>query len=218
MSSPFYGMALLLFHGAGGYCCPPFWLGFCKYDFNRRGSPISRDSKDLMINEQIRLRELRLIDEDGQQLGIMSSREALQKAREKNLDLVNIAPTARPPVCRLMDYGRYKYEQSKHEREARKKQKVITIKEVQISQTIEERDLQIKARKADQMLKEGNKVKVVMRFRGRQIVHADLGKKVFEQFVACIENGIIEREAKIEGRNMIMIMAAKENKAENKED
>ncbi len=158
---------------------------------------------------------MRLVDENGQQLGIMGSREALQIARERNLDLVNIAPTARPPVCKIMDYGRHKYEQSKHEREARKKQKVITIKEVQLSQTIEERDLLIKAKNADRMLKAGSKIKVVMRFRGRQIVHADLGKKVFEQFVEAVESGTVEREAKIEGRNMIMIMAPKTDKAEN---
>lgn len=156
-----------------------------------------------------------MVDENGQQLGIMSSREALQIARERNLDLVNIAPTAKPPVCKIMDYGRHKYEQSKHEREARKKQKVITIKEVQLSQTIEERDLLIKARNADRMLKGGNKIKVVMRFRGRQIVHADLGEKVFDRFVEAVENGVVEREAKIEGRNMIMIMAPKPDKGEN---
>lgn len=180
-----------------------------------RGLSISRENRDPQVNEQIRLREVRLVDENGQQLGIVSSREALQIARERNLDLVNIAPTARPPVCKIMDYGRHKYEQSKHEREARKKQKVITIKEVQLSQTIEERDLLIKAKNAGRMLKDGNKIKVVMRFRGRQIVHADLGKKVFEQFVAVVENGTVEREARIEGRNMIMIMAPKTDKAEN---
>lgn len=176
---------------------------------------ISRENRDPQVNEQIRLREVRLVDENGQQLGIVSSREALQIARERNLDLVNIAPTARPPVCKIMDYGRHKYEQSKHEREARKKQKVIIIKEVQLSQTIEERDLLIKAKNADRMLKDGNKIKVVMRFRGRQIVHADLGKKVFQNFVEAVDNGIVEREARIEGRNMIMIMAPKADKSEN---
>lgn len=180
-----------------------------------RGLSISRDHRDPQVNEQIRLREVRLVDENGQQLGITTSREALQLARERNLDLVNIAPTARPPVCKIMDYGRHKYEQSKHEREARKKQKVITIKEVQLSQTIEERDLLIKAKNADRMLKAGNKIKVVMRFRGRQIVHADLGKKVFQHFVESVENGSVEREAKIEGRNMIMIMVPASDKAEN---
>ncbi len=164
------------------------------------------------------MREVRLIDENSQQLGIVSSRDALQKARERGLDLVCIAPTARPAVCKIMDYGRYKYEQSKHDREARKKQKVITIKEIQVSQTIEQRDLEIKVKNADRLLSEGNKIKVVMRFRGRQIVHADLGKKVFDQFVQAIVNGVIEREAKIEGRNMIMIMAPKPEKVETKED
>ncbi len=164
-----------------------------------RGLSISRENRDPQVNEQIRLREVRLVDENGTQLGIMSSREALQK----------------PPVCKIMDYGRYKYQRSKHEREARKKQKVITIKEVQLSQTIEERDLLIKARNADRMLKNGNKIRVVMRFRGRQIVHADLGKKVFDRFVEAVENGVVEKEAQIEGRNMIMIMAPKPEKGAN---
>ncbi|NLW16849.1 MAG: translation initiation factor IF-3 [Firmicutes bacterium] len=180
-----------------------------------RGLSISRENRDPQVNEQIRLREVRLVDENGTQLGIMSSREALQIARERNLDLVIIAPNAKPPVCKIMDYGRYKYQRSKHEREARKKQKVITIKEVQLSQTIEERDLLIKARNADRMLKNGNKIRVVMRFRGRQIVHADLGNKVFDRFVEAVENGVVEKEAQIEGRNMIMIMAPKPEKGAN---
>ncbi len=192
------------------------WLLAFNISIKWRGLSISRENRDPQVNEQIRLREVRLIDENGQQIGIMSSREALQIARERNLDLVNIAPNAKPPVCKIMDYGRHKYEQSKHEREARKKQKVITIKEVQLSQTIEERDLLIKARNADRMLKAGNKIKVVMRFRGRQIVHADLGKKVFDRFVEAVENGVVEREAKIEGRNMIMIMTPKPDKGETK--
>lgn len=161
------------------------------------------------------MREVRLVDEEAQQLGITSSRDALQKARERGLDLVCISPTAKPPVCKIMDFGKYKYEQSKHDHEARKKQKVITIKEIQVSQTIEAHDLEIKVKNADRLLSEGNKIKVVMRFRGRQIVHADLGKKVFDQFVQAIENGIIEREAKIEGRNMLMILTPKAEKAEN---
>jgi translation initiation factor IF-3 len=147
----------------------------------------------------------------------MSSREALQRARERGLDLVNIAPTARPPVCRMMDYGKYKYEQSKQEREARKKQKVITIKEIQLSQTIEEHDMLVKARNAERLLKEGNKIKVVMRFRGRQIVHAELGRKVFDRFVELVESGVVERAAQIEGRNMIMIMAPKPDAAPKSE-
>lgn len=204
---------------AGGFCCPLFsFLSQSTVTFQNSewgGSVISKDQRDLLVNEQIRLREVRLIDENAQQLGIVTSRDALQKARERGLDLVCIAPTARPPVCKIMDYGKYKYEQSKHDREARKKQKVITIKEIQVSQTIEEHDLAIKVKNADRLLSEGNKIKVVMRFRGRQIVHADLGKKVFDQFVQAIENGAIEREAKIEGRNMIMIMAPKADKAEN---
>lgn len=160
------------------------------------------------------MREVRLVNENSEQVGIMSSRDALQRARERGLDLVCIAPTARPPVCKIMDYGKFKYEQSKHEREARKKQKVVTIKEIQVSQTIEQHDLAIKARNADRLLEEGNKIKVVMRFRGRQIVHADLGRKVFDQFVQAIQHGTVEREARIEGRQMIMIMAPKVEKAE----
>lgn len=180
-----------------------------------RGLFIRRNTREPQSNEQIRLREVRLVDEDGQQLGLMSSREALQLARERNLDLVNIAPNARPPVCKIMDYGRHKYEQSKQEREMRRRQRTITIKEVQLSQTIEERDLLIKARNAERMLRGGNKIKVVMRFRGRQIVHADLGKQVFKQFLEAVENGVVEREARIEGRNMIMILAPKTDKTDD---
>ncbi len=164
------------------------------------------------------MREVRLVSENSEQVGIMSSRDALQRARERGLDLVCIAPHARPPVCKIMDYGKFKYEQSKHEREARKKQKVITIKEIQVSQTIEQHDLAIKVRNADRLLEEGNKIKVVMRFRGRQIVHADLGRKVFDQFVRAIQHGTVEREARIEGRHMIMIMAPKVEKAKEENE
>lgn len=189
---------------------------FCWRKFKSKwgGLLISRDQRDLLVNEKIRMREVRLVNENSEQVGIMSSRDALQRARERGLDLVCIAPTARPPVCKIMDYGKFKYEQSKHEREARKKQKVVTIKEIQVSQTIEQHDLAIKARNADRLLEEGNKIKVVMRFRGRQIVHADLGRKVFDQFVQAIQHGTVEREARIEGRQMIMIMAPKVEKAE----
>ena len=127
---------------------------------------------DMMINEEIRDKEIRLIGQDGEQLGIMPTKQALEMAEEKELDLVKIAPTAKPPVCKLMDYGKYRFEQSKREREIRKNQKVIVIKEVQLSATIEEHDIDVKFKATEKFLKDGNKVKVSIRFRGRQIAHS----------------------------------------------
>ena len=130
---------------------------------------------DLMINEEIRDREVRLIDENGEQLGVMATHAALELAEEKQLDLVKIAPQAKPPVCKIMDYGKYRFEQSKREREIRKNQKVIVIKEVQLSATIEEHDIDVKFKATEKFLKDGNKVKVSIRFRGRQIAHSEIG-------------------------------------------
>lgn len=164
-------------------------------------------SKDLRINEEIRAREVRLVGEEGEQLGILSGRDALQIAHEKSLDLVEIAPTAKPPVCKLMDYGKFKYEQSKKDKEARKKHKVTEIKEVKLRPNIEDHDFETKARNAQRFLNDGDKVKVTIMFRGREITHPDLGKKLclrLAEFVKVEAN--IEREPKLEGRNMIMIL------------
>ncbi len=167
-------------------------------------------SKDMLVNENIRAREVRLIGPKGDQLGIRSLRDALQLARESNLDLVNVAPNARPPVCRVMDYGKYRYEQSKREKEARKKQKVISLKEVRLSSTIEEHDFQTKLRNAKKFIKAGDKVKCSIRFRGREITHQDIGREILGRIAEELKDEAeVERRPKLEGRSMIMILVPK---------
>ena len=164
-----------------------------------------------MINEEIRDREVRLIDDAGAQMGVVALDVAMRMAEEKELDLVKIAPTANPPVCKIMDYGKYRFELSKRDKEAKKNQKVINIKEVRLSATIEEHDMNVKAKAAQKFLKDGDKVKVSIRFRGRQISHSEIGRAVMNTFFTMVqENATIERSAKVEGRNMIMILAPKE--------
>jgi translation initiation factor IF-3 len=164
----------------------------------------------LRINEEIRAKEIRVVSMTGEQLGIMLVRDALRIAQEKELDLVEVAPNAKPPVCRIMDYGKYRYEQSKREREARKKQKIIEIKEIRMTPKIESHDFQVKVKAAQKFLSDGDKVKAIIRFRGREIVHADLGKELLMQLFASVrEHAVLEREPKIEGKNMIMIIAGK---------
>ncbi len=161
-----------------------------------------------MINEEIRDREVRVVDQNGEQLGVMSSRDALALAEERQLDLVKIAPQARPPVCKLMDYGKYRFEQSKKEREFRKNQKVITVKEVRLSATIEDHDIDVKFKNAVKFLKDGNKVKVTIRFRGRQITHSEIGRQVMVEFADRIkEYGTVDKAPQIEGRNMSMFIS-----------
>jgi len=170
-------------------------------------------SKDLRVNEAIRSREVRLIDEAGEQLGILPIREALRIAQERGVDLVEVAPSARPPVCRLMDFGKFKYEQSKKEREARKKQKIVDVKEVKMRPSIEEHDFEVKVKSAERFLKEGDKVKCTIMFRGREIAHSDLGRKLLERFAARLQDiASIERTPRVEGRNMIMILTPKPTK------
>ncbi|HHY92731.1 MAG TPA: translation initiation factor IF-3 [Firmicutes bacterium] len=165
-------------------------------------------TKDLQVNEQIRVREVRLVDEAGQQLGIMLTREALRLAQEKGLDLVKVAPDAKPPVCRIMDFGRYKYEQSKREKEARKKQKVITIKEIRIRPNIDDHDYEVKLRNMQRFLTDGDKVKVTVRFRGRQMTHTEAGHELLAKMAEQLKDlGIVEREPRLEGNQMIMILA-----------
>mgnify|MGYP000963590049 FL=1 len=154
---------------------------------------------------------MRIIDSNGDQLGIMSSRQALELAAERQLDLVKIAPQAKPPVCRIMDYGKFKFEQSKKEKEARKNQKIINIKEIRFSPTIEDHDLNVKARNAQKFLQEGDKVKVTIRFRGREVDHVSFGEKALERFYDIVKDYcVVEKPAKLEGRNMIMILAPKQ--------
>ncbi|WP_442601669.1 translation initiation factor IF-3 [Paenibacillus sp. KN14-4R] len=163
-----------------------------------------------MVNDEIRVKEVRLIGSDGEQLGIKLTREALQMAIDANLDLVNVAPTAKPPVCRIMDYGKFRYEQQKKEKEARKNQKVVDIKEIRLSATIDEHDFQTKLRNAVKFLKDGDKVKASVRFRGREIAHAQIGKKVLDRLATeTAEISSIERAPKLEGRSMIMILTPK---------
>jgi len=164
----------------------------------------------LRVNEEIRAKEVRVVSPEGEQLGIMSVRDALRIAQEKELDLVEVAPNAKPPVCRIMDYGKYRYEQSKREREARKKQKVIEIKEIRMTPKIESHDFQVKVKAAQKFLKDGDKVKAIIRFRGREIVHAELGKSLLMQLYESVkDHALLEREPKIEGKNMIMILSGK---------
>ena len=163
-----------------------------------------------MINEQIRDKEVRLIGEDGEQLGIMSAKEAYRMAQEAELDLVKIAPTAKPPVCKIIDYGKYRYELSRKEKEAKKKQKVTVIKEIRCSLTIEENDIAIKAKNARKFLLDGDKVKVTVRFKGREATLGHLGLKILENFVSKLEDVcVVEKAAKQEGRNMTMVLAPK---------
>ncbi|MCR4399749.1 MAG: translation initiation factor IF-3 [Syntrophomonadaceae bacterium] len=164
-------------------------------------------SKDWRINEEIRVREVRLIDENGEQVGIVPTREALQMSIEKNLDLVEIAPGAKPPVCRLMDYGKFRYEQSKRDKEARKKQRVITVKEVKMRPNIEQHDFLVKAKNAERFLLDGDKVKVTIMFRGREISHPQLGHKLCVRLAEQLASiATVEREPKLEGRNMTMVL------------
>ncbi|HOS18315.1 MAG TPA: translation initiation factor IF-3 [Clostridia bacterium] len=163
-----------------------------------------------MINEEIRDREVRLIDDKGNQQGIVSLEVAMRMAEEADLDLVKIAPQAAPPVCKIMDYGKYRFEQTKREKEQRKNQKVIEIKEIRLSATIDQHDMEVKAKACAKFLKNGDKVKVSIRFRGRQIRHGDIGLEVMNAFFEMVkENALIERPAKQEGRNMTMVLTPK---------
>ena len=163
-----------------------------------------------MINEQIRDREVRLIGENGEQLGIMSSRDAYKHAQEAGLDLVKIAPGAKPPVCKIIDYGKYKYEQTRKEKEAKKKQKVFQIKEVKLRPNIEDHDFFVKLKNAQRFLGDGNKVKVTIMFRGREMTHPELGQDVLDRFAKELGDTVVrEKPPKLEGRNMTMIVAPK---------
>ncbi|MCM8711977.1 translation initiation factor IF-3 [Clostridium sp. SYSU_GA19001] len=167
-------------------------------------------SKDFLLNEEIREKEVRVIDTDNNQLGILPTKEALKIAEEKELDLVLISPTANPPVCKIMNYGKFLYEQAKKEKEARKNQKVINIKEIRFSPAIEEHDISIKANNARKFLLDGDKVKVTVRFRGREAEYSHIGLDILKSFSDRLEDVcVIEKPAKLEGKNMIMILAPK---------
>lgn len=164
-----------------------------------------------MVNEEIHDKEVRLIDSDGSQLGIVSGKEAQKIAYSKNLDLVKIAPNANPPVCKVMDYGKYRFELAKKEKEAKKNQKVVNIKEVRLSPSIDEHDFQTKAGHAIKFLKGGDKVKVTVRFRGREVHHSALGAEVLTRFAETLtEVGSVDKMPKLEGRNMTMFVVPKQ--------
>lgn len=167
-------------------------------------------NKELTINEEIREKEVRVVDSDGSQLGLMSSKDALAKAFEKDLDLVLIAPNATPPVCKIMDYGKYCFEQAKREKEARKNQKVVDIKEIRLGLSIDTHDFETKGNHAKKFLQSGDKVKVSIRFRGRELGHPEIGTEIMQRFADyCSEVAVVEKPAKMEGRNMFMFLAPK---------
>lgn len=173
-------------------------------------SSIDRERRGPRVNRQIRISPVRVIGPDGAQLGVLPVDEALGMAQEKGLDLVEVAPMARPPVVKIMDYGKYKFEEAKAARAARKKQHVIHLKEVKYRPGIDDHDFEFKTRHAREFLQEGNKVKVTMMYRGRQLAHVDLGKAVLDRVAAAVADiGKIEMEAKLEGRNMTMVLAPK---------
>lgn len=163
-----------------------------------------------MINEQIRDKEIRLIGEEGEQLGIVAVKDALLLAKEANLDLVKIAPTAKPPVCKIIDYGKYRYELARKEKEAKKKQKITDVKEIRLSPNIDDNDLLTKANQARKFILNGDKVKVALRFRGREMAHMASGKQIIDDFFMKLEDiAIVEKPAKLEGRSMIMFLTEK---------
>lgn len=163
-----------------------------------------------MINEQIRDKEVRVIGADGEMIGIMSSREAQALAREAELDLVKISPNAKPPVCKIIDYGKYKYELTRKEKEAKKKQKTVEVKEVRLSPNIDTNDLNTKVNNAKKFIEKGNKVKVTLRFRGREMAHVQQSKHILDDFADLLKDvAAVEKPAKMEGRNMSMVLTVK---------
>ena len=181
----------------------------CSEDF-RRCTAISKEN---LINEEIRDKEVRVIDTDGTMLGVMPTEKALELATEKKLDLVNISPNAKPPVCKILDYGKYRYELQKKEKEARKKQKTTPKKEIRLSTFIEEHDVQVKANTASKFLKDGDKVKVSLRFRGRERDYKDKGMAVMQSFAEIVsEVGVVEKKPVFEGRSLTMVLGPKADK------
>ncbi len=165
---------------------------------------------ELMINEQIRDKEVRLIGENGDQLGIMSAREALKLAQEADLDLVKIAPTAKPPVCKIIDYGKYKYELVRKEKEAKKKQKTVEVKEIRLSPNIETNDLNTKINATRKFIAKGNKVKITLRFRGREMAHMQSSKHILDEFAEALSDvAVVEKAPKLEGRSISLVLAEK---------
>ena len=164
---------------------------------------------DLMINEQIRDKEVRLIGADGEQIGVMSSKEAYFKAKDAGLDLVKISPNAKPPVCKIVDYGKYRYEQTRKAKEAKKKQKTVETKEIRLSPNIDTNDLNTKVNQTKKFLQKGNKIKVSLRFRGREMAHKDVGREILDSFYDQLKDiAVVDKPAKMEGRSMVMFLSA----------
>ena len=190
---------LQLFFLADSCCCPLFYCILLE---------VRIISKEVLINEKIRDPEVRLIGSDGEQLGIVSSAKALDIAASKNLDLVKIAPQAKPPVCKIMDYGKYRFEMAKKEKEQRKNQKVVSIKEIRLTPNIDDHDFFTKVNNAVKFLKSGDKVKVSVRFRGREVTHASLGEAILVRFGEAVESvGTVDKKPKLEGRSMAMFIS-----------
>ena len=198
-----YGLSMSVSLCAGALRHPHFAFGGC----------FIIGKLDHQINEEIRDKELRVIGANGDQLGIMSSADALALAEEKELDLVKIAPNAVPPVCKIMDYGKFRFEQLKKEKEAKKNQRVVEVKEIRMSPSIDTNDLNTKIKNAMKFLNDGNRVKVTVRFRGREMAHTSLGEVLLKQFgESCAEVATVEKGAKLEGRNMSMFLSPKNSK------
>ena len=194
--------------GGVGLCVP--WQSL-RYDFYfRRCLPIATNAKEAqaLLNEDINLKEIRVVTADGEPLGIMSSKEALKLAYEKELDLVMIAPQATPPVCKIMDYGKFCFEKQKREKEAKKKQQTVELKEIQLSPRIDTHDFETKAKQAKKFLESGNKVRVVMRFRGREMSHMAIGREIIDKFAEfCSEVGNVDKKPAVDGRIMSMVIS-----------
>ena len=169
--------------------------------------------QELPVNRQIKAKEVQVIDDNGQKVGVISLEEAMQIAEDKNLDLVLVAPNSNPPVCKIMNYGKYKFEQAKREKEAKKKQKVLEIKEIRVTPNIEEHDFSFKCKNARKFLDSGNKVKITVRFRGREVNNSKAGELVLDKFIQALEDiSVVEKKPKLEGRNMFTILAKKSDK------
>ncbi len=165
---------------------------------------------DFLINEQIRVSEVQLIDDSGEKVGVMPTKNAIALAYEKDLDLVLVAPNGKPPVCKILDYGKFKFEAIKKEKESKKKQKAVELKEIRLSPKIDKHDLEVKAKNANKFIASGDKVKVTLRFRGRELSFINNGKEILNQFVELLENATVEKQPKLEGKSMLMIIAPKQ--------
>ena len=188
----------------------PFFMSKSTFRFHTIGGAFAISSMEHQINEEIRDKEVRLIADDGEQLGIVSAKEALDIAIERGMDLVKIAPQAQPPVCRIMDYGKFRFEQAKREKEARKNQRVVEIKEIRMSPSIDVNDFNVKLRNAQKFLADGNRCKITVRFRGREMAHTNIGQDLLLKFAEeCGEIAVMDKSPKLEGRHMSIFLSPK---------